>query len=105
MMMIHNLNRRFSANRRKTHVDALIDLDGSPVPVVIRDVSYSGMKLSAPVDLETGTALSIRFLDQNVPAIVHWSRMGHIGVHLLQRLDRDTLVALESSDDDLAEYR
>jgi len=105
MMMSQNFNRRYSPNRRKTRVQATIEMDGARIPGVIRDVSYEGMKLELPVQIEPGTAITLRFLNQSVFAIVHWSRRNHAGVHLMQRLESKTLIALETAEDDLAEFR
>ncbi len=105
MMMQQTFNRRFSPNRRRTRVGALLHVDDTVVPVVIMDVSFDGMKLSVPEDLSQGTAVSVEILQETIPAIVHWSKTRFAGLHLLRRLDRDTLVALENAHDDLAEFR
>ena len=105
MMMHQCFNRRYSPNRRRTRVEARINVDGMVRRAVILDVSYEGMKLSVPEDLEPGTAITIEVLGEAIPAIVHWSRMRCAGVHLLRRLERDTLVALETAHDDLAAFR
>ena len=104
-MMTRNLNRRFSPNRRKTRVEATIDMDGARVPAFIRDVSFEGMKLDVPIQIEKGTPVTIEVFDQSIPAIVHWCGDGQMGVHLLQRLEGQTLLALENAEDDLAEFR
>ena len=105
MMMHQNFNRRFSPNRRRTRVEALLHVDDRVLHTVILDVSYDGMKLSVPKDLPQGTAVTIEVLNENIPAIVHWSKKKFTGLHLLHRLERDTLVALETAHDDLAEFR
>ena len=104
--MIHqNFNRRHSPNRRKTRVAAVIELDDMIHPATIRDISFHGMKLSVPIAIEPGSPLTIEVLGRRIPAIVHWSRGGHIGVNLLQRLEGQTLIALETAHDDLAAFR
>ena len=105
MMIRQNFNRRHSPNRRNTRVDAVIDCDGIDHPAVIVDVSFEGMKLSSPVYLEPGSPIMIEVLQQRIPAIVHWCRSKHLGVHLLERLEGQTLIALENAADELAEYR
>lgn len=105
MMMHQNFNRRFSPNRRRTRVEALLHVDDRVLPVMILDVSYDGMKLSIPEDMPQGTAVTVEVLYEKIPAIVHWSKQQFAGLHLLRRLDRDTLVALETAHDDLAEFR
>ena len=105
MMMQQNFNRRFSPNRRRTRVEALLHVDDIVVRTVILDVSYDGMKLSVPNDLPQGTAVTVEVLYEKIPAIVHWSKKQFAGLHLLHRLDRGTLIALETAHDDLAEFR
>lgn len=104
-MMHQTFNRRHSPNRRRTRVNALMYLDNFPVNVVIRDVSYEGMKLSVPHDIEIGTAVTIQVAGEDIPAIVHWSKAGFAGLHLLRRLERNTLVTLENAHDELADFR
>lgn len=82
-----------------------MDIDGAQVRVVIVDISYTGMRISVPEGIAVGTPVTLSTLDVKVPAIVHWSRLGFAGVHLLQRLDSNTLRALETAHDTLAEYR
>lgn len=105
MMMSQNFNRRHSPNRRKTRVDAVMTLDGKHYPVTIRDVSFQGMKLSVPLEIATGSPLTLHVMGHSIPAIAHWSRNGFIGIHLLQRLEGQTLIALETAADDLAAFR
>ena len=104
--MIHQeFNRRHSPNRRKTRVEAQLDLEGQLHRVILLDVSYEGMKLSVPEDIEPGTAVTIHVLGESIPAIVHWSKSRFAGLHLLLRLESDTLVALETAHDELADFR
>jgi len=105
MSMLRRINRRHSPNRRKTRVDAVMTMDDAHYPVTIRDISYTGMKLSVPVDVQSGTPVTLYVLSHQIPAIVHWYRDGMIGIHLLDRLDGDTLRALENAEDDLAAFR
>lgn len=105
MMQWQEFNRRHSPNRRRTRVEALLDAEGQRLHAVVLDVSYAGMKLSVPADLEPGTPVTVEFLGERIPAIVHWSRSRFAGLHLLERLGRDTLVTLETAHDDLAEFR
>ena len=104
-MMHQEFNRRYSPNRRKTRVEAEIDVDGERLRAIILDVSFNGMKLSVPENFAPGTALTVHVLDEAIPAIVHWSKSRFAGLYLLRRLERDTLVALETAHDDLAEFR
>lgn len=105
MMMRQNFNRRHSPNRRKTHVDAFMELDGATYPVTIRDISFQGMKISVPIVIEPGSPLMLSVLGHDIPAIVHWFRGGYVGVHLLERLDGQTLIAVENAADELAAFR
>ena len=104
-MMHQHFNRPHSPNRRKTRVEAVLDVEGTEVRVIIVDVSYAGMKLSVPEDIEPGTAVTVHVLGDKIPAIVHWSKSRFAGLHLLVRLESETLVALETAHDDLAEFR
>jgi len=97
--------RRHGSNPRRTRVDALADIEGVLRPVTILDVSLRGMKLAVPVLLFPGTPVTVLVMKTRLRSIVHWYRLGHAGLHLLDRLDARTLLALESADDDLAEYR
>lgn len=105
MMMTRNFNRRHSPNRRKTRVSARLIVEEASLEVLIRDVSLEGMRLEVPMTLEPGTPVSLSVLDITVPAIIHWSHDGEAGIHLLEHLDRDTLIALETADDEFAEFR
>lgn len=105
MKMDQHFNRRHSPNRRKTRVEALLHIDGHAMRVVILDVSYDGMKLSVPENIEPGTAATVEVHDSRIPAIIHWSRTRFAGLHLLQRFDGATLTKLETAHDDLAEFR
>lgn len=97
--------RRHSPNRRKTRVAALADIEGELSPVTILDVSLHGMKLSVPTMLFPGSPVTVLVLDHRIRAIVHWYRLGHVGLRVMDRLDAATLLALENAHDDLAEYR
>ena len=105
MMISQNFNRRHSPNRRKTNVEAVMLLDDVSHRVIIRDVSFEGMKLSVPIEILVGSPVTIEVLGHSIPAIVHWYKAGHVGVHLLERLESQTLIALESAADDLADFR
>lgn len=105
MMMTRNFNRRHSPNRRKTLVEAVMTLDGTHYPVTIRDVSFQGMKLKTPLPVETGSAITLHVMGNSIPAIAHWCRNGFVGIHLLQRLEGQTLLAIENAADDLAAFR
>ena len=105
MMLRQNFNRRHSPNRRKTRVEAVMDAEGARLAVEIVDVSYDGMKLAVPDPILPGTPVTIETMGARTPAMVHWCRGGFAGVRLLDRLDRAVLVALETADDDLAEFR
>lgn len=105
MMIRQNFNRRHSPNRRKTQVEAVVDVDGVMHPAIITNVSFEGMKLATPIRLEPGSPIMIEVLQQRIPAIVHWCKSPQIGVHLLERLEGQTLIALENASDDLAAFR
>ena len=105
MMMKQSFNRRHSPNRRETQVKAVIHVDGAALNGYIVDVSYTGLRLSLPQDIAVGTPVTIEMMDVKVPAIVHWSQTRFAGVHLLERLEGETLRALENAHDTLAEYR
>ena len=105
MMIRQNFNRRHSPNRRKTRVEAAVESNGARLPAVILNVSFEGMNLSLPHNLAPGTPITIVVMGQRIPAIVHWSRSRHAGVHLLERLEGQTLIALENADDEWAEFR
>ena len=105
MMMSQNFNRRFSPNRRKTRVAALLHLDDRVVQTTIVDISFDGMKLKIPLAVEPGTPATVEVGKAKLPAIIHWHRDGHAGLHLLDRIDSETLIDLETAYDDLADYR
>ena len=105
MMMSQSFNRRHSPNRRKTDVDAIAEVDGEHLRVTILDVNYQGMKVAVPKPLKDGTAVRLFILSHKVPAIVHWYKDGKVGLNLLERLDSQTLRALESAADSLAAFR
>lgn len=97
--------RRHSPNRRRTFVEALADFEGTLHPVTILDISYEGMKLAVPFVVHPGYAVTVHACGQCIPGIVHWYRLGHVGLHLIDRLDARTLLELETAADDLAAYR
>ncbi len=105
MTMPGTFNRRHSPNRRKTNVDATLSVDGREVPVVIRDISYEGMRVEVGGAYDIGTPATIMVLDHQIPAIIHWYDGGFAGLHLLARLDSQLLIALETAADDLADFR
>ena len=105
MMIGQKFNRRHSPNRRKTRVPAVLRLDGATCRATIMDVSFQGIRLSVPLTLESGTPVTVEACETAFPAIVHWCENGQAGLHLLKRLDREVLIALETADDELAEYR
>lgn len=104
-MHAQGFSRRHSPNRRKTRFAAVIELDGALHPVTIREISFEGMKLAVPIAVTPGSAVAIHVLGGVIPAIVHWCRKGHAGVHLLARLEAWMLIALETAEDELAAYR
>lgn len=105
MTIRETFEARHSPNRRKTHVHALLHADGNVLIVVIRDICCEGMKIALDARLDLGTPVTVEMMKTRVPALVHWCENGFAGLRMLERLDRDTLVALETADDDLAEYR
>lgn len=105
MMIRQDFNRRHSPNRRKTNVPAIVRADGERMHAVILDISYEGIKLSVPLPLQPGTPVTIEALGAEIPAIIHWHRAGFAGARMLDRLESRVLIALETAEDDLAEYR
>ncbi len=105
MMMSVNFNRRFSPNRRKTNVAVLLHVDDRILPATVIDVSYDGMKIRLGETLIPGTPLSVELATALIPAIVHWHVPPHVGLHLLERLDSETLIRLENADDEFADFR
>lgn len=105
MKISQNFNRRHSPNRRKTRVEAAVEVDGIRLVGFVVNVSFDGMQLALPHNLQPGSPITIEFLNHRIPAIVHWSKARHAGVHLLERLEGQTLIELESAEDDLADYR
>ena len=105
MIMNQNFERRHSPNRRKTRVPALVIVEGATVEASILDVSFRGLRLDLMLPLAPGTPILIHVLGHELPAIVHWSRDNEVGAHLLERLERDLLVEIESAEDDLAAFR
>ncbi|MEM9262969.1 MAG: PilZ domain-containing protein [Pseudomonadota bacterium] len=103
--MSENFNRRHSPNRRKTRVDAVMALDGIHYPSTILEISFQGMKIAAPVSAEPGSPITVFVLSHQIPAIIHWCKDGKVGVHLLERLDGQTLIALENAEDEFAAFR
>lgn len=104
-MKHQEFNRRHSPNRRSTNVAARLFVEDITLDVVVENVSFEGMRVTAPHLLEPGTALTVEVLGERIPAIVHWSKDQQTGLHLLQRLGRHALLALETADDELAEFR
>ena len=78
---------------------------GARLAAVVLDVSFDGMNLGLPHNLAPGTPITIVVMGQRIPAIVHWSRSCVAGVHLLERLDGQTLITLERADDEFADFR
>ena len=105
MMHQNSFNRRHSPNRRRTKLAARLHLDERVIETTILDVSYEGMKILTEDELPQGTAVTVEIDEERVPAIVHWWKDGRAGLHLLERLERETLLTLETADDDLAEFR
>lgn len=79
--------------------------DGGTTPVIILDISHDGMRIASLVSFTPGTVLEIEVLHTRAAAIVHWCKSGHAGLRLAERLDRDTLYAIETAADDLSEFR
>ena len=96
-MALRPLNRRHFPDRRKTHVAAVVTSRGAHLSAVIQDVGFEGMGLSLPHNLAPGTAITIEAMNKHFKAVVCWSRSRCAGVHLLQRLDGQTLLALEGA--------
>lgn len=98
-------SRRTSPNRRKTNVKARANLGDSNVPITILEISHRGMRIAAPSDFLPGTGITIEIMDEEIPAIVHWSLAPLAGLHLLEQPECKILKMLESAEDDLAEFR
>lgn len=96
---------RYRPERRKTHARALIVLDDALLEARVRDISRDGAKLDVPGWIEAGTAIYFRVGAASLPALVHWMRDGQAGIRFFERLDRETLIALERAADPLAEFR
>ena len=105
MNMKQSFNRRHSPNRRRTKVPARLHVEGDLLSTVVLDVSYEGMKVSVKEQILPGTAVTVEVFGEEIPSIVHWCDDEHAGLHLLRRLKRETLLALENADDELADFR
>ena len=95
----------YRPNRRPTRVGATLVVDDLILQTTVVDISRDGARLNLPGWIAPGTAVYVRVGAASVPALVHWMEDGHAGVRFFDRLDRDTLVALEAADDPLADWR
>ena len=95
----------YRPSRRPTRVGATIVIDDMILQTVVVDISRDGARLSLPGWIAPGTAVYLKVRDASVPALVHWMSDGHAGVRFYDRLDRETLIALETADDPLADWR
>lgn len=102
MAALQQPGRRYSPNRRKIRFDAALVVDDDLIPVIILVVSFDGMRLSIPGTVETGSPVTIKSIGVDIPAVVHWCQNGYAGVHLLERLNSETLKYLETARDELA---
>lgn len=95
----------YRPNRRATRAGATLVVEDMILHTTVMDISRDGARLSVPGWIAPGTAVYLRVGAASVPALIHWMRAGHAGVRFYDRLDRETLISLEASDDPLAEWR
>ena len=78
-----------------TRVEAFLHVNGQSKRVVILDFTMHGVKLAVANQLRPGTAVTIEIFGDHIPAIVHWSKSNFAGLHLMSRLELETLDTLE----------
>lgn len=96
---------RYRPNRRTTRVDAVLDAEGETLATTLLDISRDGARITLPYRLLPGTAVRLRFRNRIAKALVVWFRDGEAGLKFLDRLDRETLVAIETATDDADAFR
>ena len=95
----------YRPNRRPTRVLATLAVDDIILEATIVDISRDGARLSLPGWIAPGTAVYLRVGSSSVPALIHWMDKGHAGLRFYDRLDGDTLMALETAEDPFADWR
>lgn len=89
--------RRKSPRRKLRHLQGKLHHAGTTTRVTVLDVSREGMQISVPAPLSNGEGVTFSMLGVDIPAIVHWSHDDKAGLRLIQELDRNTLIALDSA--------
>ena len=87
----------YRPNRTKTDVIAILSAEGERTPTRVLDISRDGARIDVPHAFVRGTAVTLSVDGARMPALVAWSANDQAGLRFLDRLDRDTLVQLESA--------
>ncbi|WP_217352889.1 PilZ domain-containing protein [Sphingomonas sp. ID1715] len=75
-------------DRRQTvHLPASIVLVATPVPVTVRDISQTGMRIEGPVAVDTESTLLIKLRDRPLLlGTVRWASGAKAGLQIAERI-------------------
>ncbi len=97
--------QQYRPARRKTDVAATLVVEDVLLRVRVLDISRDGAKLALPGWVAPGTAVRLCLGSNSTPALVHWVSDGRAGLRFFDRLDGETLTAIERADDPLNDFR
>ena len=84
--------------RRRAELGAEVISDAGPATVTLRDISRDGARITPGYWMARGSAVTLKVGDDELPAIVHWSRDDAAGLRFVDRPDPDMLRRIENSD-------
>ena len=91
-------SKTYRPMRRLAELGAEVISDAGPAPVTLRDISRDGAKITPGYWMARGSAVTLKVGDDELPAIVHWSRDDAAGLRFVERPDPEMLRRIEESD-------
>lgn len=85
---------RRSTKRSRVMLSAVMMTAAAEIPVVVRDISATGARISTPVSPPVGSYVTLRRGDVCVAAQVVWTEGRNVGLQFRERVDEASLLVV-----------
>ena len=91
-------HKSYRPMRRLARMGAQVLSDAGAADVTVSDISRDGARITPGMWMAPGSAVILKVADEELSAVVHWSKEGSAGLRFVVRPDPDTLRKVEESE-------